>query len=154
MTTEPQASTGQQGGIPADSFANRLMLARAFAGHLSIRDAAELCDLGRGAWTNWEKGAKPADIIDIATVVAEKLRVDFDWLLFGGELSQAEGRPIRRRITRSPGGGTPNSRSTQVIRPVSPVAGYGPFGQKPAGSTRPGSPKRRPALIGPGRRAM
>lgn len=96
MTTDPQDSATRHGGIPLDSFANRLMLARAHAGHLSIREAADLCDIGRGAWTNWEKGAKPGDIIDVATVVAEKLKVDRGWLLFGGQLSQAEGRPVRR----------------------------------------------------------
>lgn len=80
-----------------DSFANRLMLARAHAGHLSIREAADLCGLGRGAWTNWEKGARPADIIDIAEVIAEKLGVDRDWLLFGGQLGRQEsGRTVRR----------------------------------------------------------
>src|ERR1044072_9203011 len=96
MTTEPQQGTERRGGIPADSFSNRLMLARAHAGHLSIREAADLCDLGRGAWTNWEKGARPADIIDIATVVADKLGVDRDWLLFGGQLAEAESRQSRR----------------------------------------------------------
>lgn len=102
MTTEPQQSAAQRGGIPADSFANRLMLARAYAGHLSIRDAAEMCGLGRGAWTNWEKGAKPVDLIEIVEVIAEKLGVDFDWLLFGGELGKAEGRPLRRRRRDGP----------------------------------------------------
>ena len=97
MTIQPEESTGQRGGIPVDSFANRLMLARAHAGHLSIREAADLCDLGRGAWTNWEKGARPADIIDIATVVADKLGVDRDWLLFGGQLADAQARSLRRR---------------------------------------------------------
>lgn len=98
MTTEPQQGPTRRAGIPVDSFGNRLMLARAYAGHLSIREAAELCDLGRGAWTNWEKGARPADIIDIATVVADKLGVDRDWLLFGGPLAEAEGRPRRREL--------------------------------------------------------
>jgi hypothetical protein len=97
MTAEPQQSAGtQRGGIPVDSFANRLMLARAHAGHLSIREAAELCDLGRGAWTNWEKGTLPGDIIEVATIVAEKLQVDREWLLFGGQLGRQEGRTVRR----------------------------------------------------------
>lgn len=104
MTTEPERSEEPRGGIPLDSFANRLMLARAHAGHLSIREAADLCGLGRGAWTNWEKGARPADIIDIATAVAEKLDVDRDWLLFGGQLSTPEGRSTGRRQARRAGG--------------------------------------------------
>lgn len=96
MTIEPTEQDTRRGGIPADSFANRLMLARAYAGHLSIREAADMCDLGRGAWTNWEKGTLPGDIIDVATVVAEKLGVDREWLLFGGQLGQAQTRPSRR----------------------------------------------------------
>lgn len=104
MTTEPQQSRpddeqqpDERGRIPMDSFANRLMLARAHAGHLSIREAAELCDLGRGAWTNWEKGTLPGDIIDVASVVAEKLHVDREWLLFGGMLTRTEAGHARRR---------------------------------------------------------
>ncbi len=97
MTTEPQQNATQRGAIPVDSFANRLMLARAHAGHLSIREAADLCGLGRGAWTNWEKGARPADIIDIADLIAKHLGVDRDWLLFGGQLDRQEaGRSLRR----------------------------------------------------------
>lgn len=103
MTTEPaQSASTQRGGIPADSFANRLMLARAYAGHIPIRRAAELCGFGHGAWTNWEKGANPADKVEVAEVISEKLGVDFDWLLFGGSLSSKdqEGRPLRRRDRR------------------------------------------------------
>lgn len=135
MTTEPQQSAAQRGGIPADSFANRLMLARAHAGHLSIRDAAELCGLGRGAWTNWEKGAKPADKIEIAEVVAEKLGVDFDWLLFGGALPQVEGRTLRRRgrDPRTTPGYTP-----MAVRPT--LTGTRPPDNRPNGrpDTEPG----------------
>lgn len=43
-------------GIPVDSIANRLILARHLAGHLSIREAAARCSIGRGAWQNWERG--------------------------------------------------------------------------------------------------
>jgi transcriptional regulator with XRE-family HTH domain len=82
-----------------DSFGNRLKLARAHAGHLSIREAADRCDIGRGAWTNWERGARPADIIEVAAVVACRLGVDRDWLLFGGPLTTIEPRSLRRRRT-------------------------------------------------------
>jgi len=98
MSTDPdQNQATGRGAIPVDSFANRLMLARAHAGHISIREAADLCDLGRGAWTNWEKGARPVDVIEVAAVVAEKLGVDQEWLLFGGALGEAERRSLRRR---------------------------------------------------------
>lgn len=93
-----------RGRIPADTFANRLILARALAGHLSIREAADLCKpLGRGAWTNWERGARPADLLETARIISEKLDVDFDWLLFGGPLDGPRGRPILRRIEHADG---------------------------------------------------
>lgn len=159
MTIEPeQTQASRPRAIPVDSFGNRLMLARAHAGHISIREAAELCDIGRGAWTNWEKGARPADIIDIATVVADKLGVDRDWLLFGGHLTETEGRPLRRRSRRGRhghgGSASPNNSSTSIPRPVSSVPVTGPIGQKPRGARRTSSTgpaaKRRPTLIGPG----
>lgn len=96
-----QQATGQKGTIPSDSFAHRLMLARAHAGHLSIREAADLCDLGRGAWTNWEKGARPADILEITEIISDKLGVDRDWLLFGGALAEPEGRTVRTNGRRT-----------------------------------------------------
>lgn len=83
--------------IPADTFAHRLMLARAHAGHLSIRDAATMCGFGRGAWTNWEKGSQPVDMLYAVEVISEKLNVDPDWLLNGGQLRE-EDQPRDRRI--------------------------------------------------------
>lgn len=152
MTTEPQQSAAQAGGIPADSFANRLMLARAFAGHLSIRDAADLCDLGRGAWTNWEKGAKPADKIEIAEVISEKLGIDFDWLLFGGQLSNAEGRSQGRKLTRRRGGADPGTNPKYpdlTDRTIGDVVR--PRDNRPNG--RPGAGSARTAYVErPGRR--
>src|SRR2546421_6139646 len=90
------AEGAPRGGIPADTFANRLILARAYAGHLSQREAADLCGLGRGAWTNWERGARCRDLLDVVGKVSEKLGVDHDWLLFGGPLASGRARPIRR----------------------------------------------------------
>lgn len=91
----------KRGRIPADTLAHRLMLARAMAGHLSIREAADLCGYGRGAWTNWERGARPLDVLDVVRVVAERLDVDEEWLLFGGPLAGARtSRPRVRGITR------------------------------------------------------
>lgn len=84
--------------VPADTFANRLLLARAFAGHLSIREAAERCGIGRGAWTNWEKGAKPDDRHEVVEIISAELGVDEDWLLNGGPL--ADGTERRSRWAR------------------------------------------------------
>lgn len=140
MTIDPMRPT-QRGAIPADSFAARLMLARMHAGHLSIRDAAEKCALGRGAWTNWEKGALPGDIIGVATLIAEKLGIDRDWLLFGGSLS-AE----RQRVT-----GRASADPKRVSGPVSRLAApavparHPRPAHRPTGRTSPA--ERRPQTV-------
>jgi hypothetical protein len=126
-----------RGRVPADTFANRLILARALAGHLSIREAADLCKpLGRGAWTNWERGARPADLLETARIISEKLDVDFDWLLFGGPLDGPRGRPILRRIEHADG--------APYVRPHGgrPKNYPGPSGPVEAGRR----PKRRAAV--------
>jgi transcriptional regulator with XRE-family HTH domain len=106
-----------------DSFGNRLKLTRAHAGHLSIREAADRCDIGRGAWTNWEKGARPSDIIEVTEVIAAKLGVDRDWLLFGGSLTPIEPRSLRRRrsVDFKPLAQTAPTGRRDSTRPVSMV---------------------------------
>ncbi|HET8640563.1 MAG TPA: helix-turn-helix transcriptional regulator [Pseudonocardiaceae bacterium] len=116
MTADSGHDTSGGARIPVDSFANRLMLARSHAGHLSIREAADLCDLGRGAWTNWERGAKPVDIIPIATRIAERLKIDREWLLFGGPLTEPATPTLRRRIVR---GSAQSDRAEAATRPSS-----------------------------------
>lgn len=92
---ELAAPEQRRGRVPADTLANRLMLARALAGHLSIREAADLCGLGRGAWTKWERGTRPSDVLEIIPIIAEKLEIDEHWLLWGGPLEGPKGRPVR-----------------------------------------------------------
>lgn len=87
--------TDRVGRIPADTFSNRLMLARALAGHVSVREAAEMTGLNRGAWDGWEHGRRPRDILDVCRRVADKLDVDFNWLLLGGPLAGPRGVPVR-----------------------------------------------------------
>jgi transcriptional regulator with XRE-family HTH domain len=96
---EPTAKTDTQtrtGRIPADTFSTRLMLARALAGHLSIREVADLTGLNREAWRDWERGRRPRDIIEVCRRVAEKLDIDFNWLLLGGPLDGPRGVPTRK----------------------------------------------------------
>jgi transcriptional regulator with XRE-family HTH domain len=93
---QEHAELDPRGDVPADTFAVRLLLTRHHAGHLSIREAADLCGIGRGAWTNWERGARPADILEVCEIIADKLNMDRQWLLFGGALLSARGRPVKR----------------------------------------------------------
>src|SRR5882672_626170 len=94
--------------IPEDSYAHRLMLARAHAGHLSIREAAEKCGLNYASWANWERGARSRTVVEDVDAIAEGLAVDRDWLLHGGALTSASRiRKVRfaslRRGTTHPG---------------------------------------------------
>lgn len=116
------------GDIPADTFALRLVASRHHAGHLSIREAADKCGLNRGSWQDWERGRRPQDMVDVARAVANGLGMNFNWLLLGGSLLPARGRPTRkvRRITDGyprvavrPSDGRPNGRSSAVRPSVS-----------------------------------
>src|SRR5262245_40513307 len=84
--------------IPEDSYAHRLMLARAHAGHLTIRAAAERCGLNYASWANWEKGMSSRTKVEDAEAIAEALHVDLQWLLYGGSLTKVHS-PRRGRQT-------------------------------------------------------
>jgi transcriptional regulator with XRE-family HTH domain len=90
----------QRGRIPADTFSNRLLLSRALAGHISIREACERTGLNRGNWQEWERGRRPQDILDVARTIADTLDIDFNWLLLGGPLENPRGRPVRKSTER------------------------------------------------------
>jgi hypothetical protein len=86
----------RRGDIPADTFANRLLLARTHAGYLTVKEAAERCGLNYGSWSNWERGVRPRDLLEVVRDVSVGLRIDYEWLLFGGPLLGARGRPAKR----------------------------------------------------------
>lgn len=90
------AAARRVGRVPADTFSNRLLLARAMAGHISIREAALMTGLNRGSWEGWERGRRPRDILDAAQRIASVLDVDEHWLLFGGPLAGPRGVPTKR----------------------------------------------------------
>lgn len=89
-----------KGRVPTDSFSNRLVLARRLAG-LTIEEAADAADLSKSSWANWENGRRPQDRLEVCRAIATALDVDFDWLVFGGPLLPARGRPTRRVTKRS-----------------------------------------------------
>jgi len=125
-----------QGDIPSDTLSNRLLLARTHAGFLTVKEAAERCGLNYGSWSNWEGGARPRDLLDVVRKIANGLDINYEWLLFGGPLLPARGRPTRRSTKRTavdncgyrpspsrPTAGRPKRR-TDPLRPMSPtVAG-------------------------------
>jgi transcriptional regulator with XRE-family HTH domain len=126
---EPQ----QRGRVPADTFSNRLLLARVLAGHLSIREACERTGLNRGNWQGWERGLRPRDMVEVCELVARALDVDFNWLLLGGPLAGPRGRLVTKRsggdTTRYPKVAerpTPNRpkvrRDPQMSPPTAPTS--------------------------------
>jgi transcriptional regulator with XRE-family HTH domain len=151
MTDQSEVGAAAKRAIPVDSFAHRLMLARAHAGHLSIREAAERCGFGRGAWTNWEKGTVPLDLEYVAEVIAEKLGVDETWLVIGGGLA-AERERSRRWSTVRPAHHTRTSPGSQATvaklqaadRPMPAAVSASP-GRGSAGRPRDNRPKGRAA---------
>jgi hypothetical protein len=116
--------------IPADTFAARLVLARHHAGRLSIEKAAALCDINPGNWAHWEGGRRPRDKVEEARKISEALRIDFDWLLFGGPLVGQRGRPVSRRVT------TGYPRTSTVRPPDQRSSGHA------GGAVRPNAPRR------------
>lgn len=80
-----------------DTFAARLVLARMHAGNMTIQDAAERCGLINQSWSNWEKGMKPRDLLEVVQAISEGLGIDQNWLLFGGPLAKPEPAARRRK---------------------------------------------------------
>lgn len=68
--------------VPSNTFATRLVLVRRELG-LSVKAAAEKCDLHYATWSTWENGRKPADMAAVVTAIVEGLGVDRDWLMWG-----------------------------------------------------------------------
>ena len=93
MTTELAPET--RGGIPADTFATRLRLARIYAGGvktLTIDEAAERCSLKPASWSNWERGIhRPPHFEAMVKAIASGLGVDEEWLRDGGPLAPDPG---------------------------------------------------------------
>jgi DNA-binding XRE family transcriptional regulator len=90
-SAEPQYA----GRVPADTFSNRLVLARRLAG-MTIEEAADATGLSKSSWANWENGTRPHDRDEVCQAIAVALDVDLIWLTFGGPLTPARGRPTKR----------------------------------------------------------
>lgn len=126
--------------IPADTFALRLVIVRHHAGRLSIEQAAKECGLNPGNWQRWEDGARPRDRIEVSQTISERLRIDLDWLMFGGPLAGARGRPVTKRPGSTTGA---YPRLTERPTPGRPIA-TGPKGRTDRRNPNTG----RPVVIG------
>lgn len=68
--------------IPEDSLANRLSAVRHHL-RLTQAEAANICGLDDGSWSNWERGARPRNMAEVVEKVHQGLNVDRDWLMWG-----------------------------------------------------------------------
>jgi transcriptional regulator with XRE-family HTH domain len=89
-----------QGRVPADTLSNRLMLARKLAG-FTIDQAAEAAGVKPSSLANWEQGMRPQRETDVVAAIAEAYDVDYHWLLLGGPLVPARGKPTKRVADRN-----------------------------------------------------
>lgn len=98
--TQTAPDPPRRGRVPADTLSNRLVLARKLEG-LSIEDAVEQVyertgvQLSKSSWANWEQGMRPQKETDVLQAIAWGLDVDDVWLIWGGPLESAKGRPVR-----------------------------------------------------------
>lgn len=82
---EALGNEGAEPITPEDSFALRLVIIR-HAFELTQAEAALRCGLDDGSWSNWERGTKPRGMDRIVEKISDALRIDRDWLMWGGPL--------------------------------------------------------------------
>jgi hypothetical protein len=128
------------GEIPGDTWALRLVASRHHAGRLSIEKAANACGLNPANWVRWEAGAKPRDPdrVEVSQAIADGLGMNFHWLLYGGPLLPARGRPVKRSA---------RSRYPYVGRPVRVPLGQPNGGGRRIPATSPAQPIRTRRVI-------
>jgi transcriptional regulator with XRE-family HTH domain len=121
----------QPGRRPADTFGNRLVLAIRLTG-LTIKEFAEQAALDDASVSNWTRGMRPRDAVAVCQAISDAHDIEFDWLLLGGPLLPARGRPVRkasditgtyRRLPVRPQDTRPSGRPRKVVAapPTSPA---------------------------------
>lgn len=91
MSSAPHEDDGM---IPVDTLAARLVLVRRQLG-LTQREAAERCGLTFGEWQSMEDGRQARGLNSKIQRIALGLRVNRNWLMWGGPLTPPEDINIR-----------------------------------------------------------
>jgi len=141
MTTVDRPAA--QGWVADDStFGARLALVRQRMRWGNVKEAAVACGLPTESWRSWERdGRTPQRLVEVASIIADRTGCNLGWLIARPKMASNEGT-------------SPNNRSARLPRTVTAPAVTTPIGQKPGGVSRPPSAKRRPVLIGPGKRVI
>lgn len=135
--TNPTETPEDHRKIPADQFRYRVLLARLDAG-LTTHQAADLCGTNSASWSNWERGVKPRDLLDVVERISVGLGVDRDWLLFGGPLAKEDRRPGRVISRRKDAAEQPTHYyGSRANRPrIAPMSGQPGSAARPAKHSR------------------
>lgn len=145
-----------RGRVPADTLSNRLVLARRLAG-FTIDQAAEAAGVKPSSLANWEQGMRPQREADVLEAIAVAYDVDLMWLMYGGPLTPARGKPTKRTARSDEAAEAETARLPELD--LSPTSGSEKY---PSRAGRPGSthpkgrvdPSRSTSPAAPGRRAV
>lgn len=130
--------TSTRTGWTADdsTFGARLALVRQRMGWGNLKEAAVACGLPPESWRRWERdGRSPRDVLEIASLIAERTGCDYGWLLAGSRLTTYA-------ANRAGLGPEANSRKS---RPAGPTSRTGPIGHPKRATPDPAT--RRPARL-------
>lgn len=79
--------------IPDDnSLRVRLAKIRAVMGWKTVTVAAKTCGVPVSTWRNWEAGAQPHKVQDVARRIAERTAVDYGWIVGGPDSANPTSR--------------------------------------------------------------
>lgn len=110
---------------------------------MTIDQAADAAGVTSSSWANWEAGRRPQRETDVIGAIADALDIDYHWLLFGGPLLGARGRPTKRAM------GDTRDYHHSPFAQVAPPSRRSAIGPKGRGDSR--GPIQH---VSPGRRAV
>jgi hypothetical protein len=84
MSTNPKKNEDVAWNPDTSAFGARLALVRWKMGW-NVAEAERECGTTQNLWANWESGSMPRQLVEVATKIAWKAKVERDWLLTGDE---------------------------------------------------------------------
>jgi transcriptional regulator with XRE-family HTH domain len=84
----------QDAWVPPSTFASRLVHLRLHLGLTQVQ-AAQLCGLDDGSWSNWERGSRPRAMDVVVDNIAKATKCNRDWLMWGSNTNHKFTTPPR-----------------------------------------------------------